>query len=185
MVGRSLVEYCEDLMWYRWVQLLTDVFAHTLVQKKWLFTFYGVRSQLEVIEWSIILLHIWCVTLSCSLGWVLLFRLPMGKTHYAINFCDIHSSWRGLGSWTWSKQHDEVIPHTVTDQFSLHTLLLFLVHRSQVHLAFSENIWSDYNTFFLVTMKTSLVGMFTGSGFQSNEGVWTVGEGWKIWRSRN
>jgi hypothetical protein len=81
----SLVEYCEDLMWYRWVQLLTDVFAHTLVQKKWL-SFYGVCSQLEVIEWSITLLHIWCVTLSCSLGWVLLFRLPMEKTHYVTSY---------------------------------------------------------------------------------------------------
>ena len=30
----SLVRYCEDLMRYRWGQLLTDVFAHTLVLSK-------------------------------------------------------------------------------------------------------------------------------------------------------
>ena len=63
---------------------------------------------------------LWCVTLPCSLRWVLTFWLPLEKLHYAINFCGIHSVWRGLGSWTRSKQNDEVIPHTVTGQFSLH-----------------------------------------------------------------
>ncbi len=115
--------------------------------KKWLFTSLFFLSSwgkmmTHMILWSVfsiggdwVVNHIdtlWCVTLTCSLGWVLTFWLPMEKLHYPINFCGIHSVWRGLGSCTRSKQDEEVIPHTATDQFSLHTLQLFLVHRSRV-----------------------------------------------------
>jgi hypothetical protein len=86
-----------------------------------------------------------CYTLVCDVallvGVGVNFLTTHGKLHNAINFCGIHSVWGGLGSWTRSKQHDEVIPHTATGQFSLHTLQFFLVHRSRVHSEFFLRIF--------------------------------------------